>query len=101
MTGVEDPRLLIASHIKPWREANNAERINGFNGLMLSPHVDALFDERLIAFEDDGRLLVHQSLPPDVLNRWAIRADTRVETFRAEQQPFLAHHRELFAARAA
>lgn len=51
VTGVDDPRLLVASHIKPWREASNAERINGYNGLMLSPHVDALFDEHFISFE--------------------------------------------------
>src|SRR5690606_13700062 len=56
VTGVDDPRLLIASHIKPWKDANNFERINGHNGIMLSPHVDALFDEKLITFEEDGRM---------------------------------------------
>jgi hypothetical protein len=97
VTGVEDSRLLIASHIKPWRDASNAERINGYNGIMLSPHVDALFDERLISFEDDGRMLVHPSLRQDVLDRWSIRRDTRVERFRSEQSRFLEHHRKLFA----
>ena len=42
VTGVTDTRVLVASHIKPWREASNAERINGHNGILLSPHVDAL-----------------------------------------------------------
>ncbi|MGN6512647.1 MAG: HNH endonuclease, partial [Lysobacteraceae bacterium] len=72
VTGVEDPRLLIASHIKPWRDSSNAERINGYNGIMLSPHVDALFDEQLISFENDGRMLVHPSLPHVVLDQWSI-----------------------------
>lgn len=97
VTGVEDPRLLIASHIKPWRDASNADRINGFNGIMLSPHIDALFDERLISFEDNGRMLVQESLPQDVLERWSIRSDTHVERFRPEQSRFLEHHRKLFA----
>jgi hypothetical protein len=101
VTGVEDPRLLIASHIKPWRDATNAERINGFNGIMLSPHVDALFDERLISFEDDGKMLVHPSLPQDVLDRWSIHRHTKVEKFRHEQSEFLRHHRDLFGAKAA
>lgn len=101
VTGVEDSRLLIASHIKPWRDASNAERISGFNGIMLSPHVDALFDERLISFEDDGRMLVHASLPEDVLDRWSIHRHTRVESFRPEQAEFLQHHRSLFATKAA
>lgn len=101
VTGVEDPRLLIASHIKPWRDASNAERINGYNGIMLSPHVDALFDERLISFEDDGRMLVHTSLPNAVLDRWSINRHAIVEKFRSEQAEFLQHHRKLFAAKAA
>lgn len=101
VTGVSDTRLLIASHIKPWRDADNAERVSGYNGILLSPHVDALFDDRLITFEDDGRMHVHRSLPPDVLQRWSIDPRKRVEGFRREQSEFLAHHRRLFAAKAA
>lgn len=101
VTGVSDPRLLIASHIKPWRDANNAERISGYNGIMLSPHVDALFDERLISFEDDGKVLVHHSLPGDVLERWSIDPSANVGGFHEQQALFLKHHRKLFAAKAA
>ena len=100
VTGVTDTRLLIASHIKPWREASNVERLSGYNGLMLSPHVDALFDEQFITFEDDGRMHVHPSLSRDVLERWSIDPEKRVERFRPEQASFLAHHRELFARKA-
>lgn len=100
VTGITDTRLLIASHIKPWREASNAERLSGYNGLLLSPHVDALFDEQFITFEDDGRMRVHPSLSRDVLERWSIDPDKRVEQFRPEQASFLAHHRKLFTRRA-
>jgi hypothetical protein len=100
VTGVTDTRLLIASHIKPWREASNAERLSGHNGLLLSPHVDALFDEQFITFEDDGRMRTHSSLPQEVLERWSINPKKRVERFRPEQTSFLAHHRELFARKA-
>jgi len=89
--------VLIASHIKPWRVATNAERINGFNGVLLSPHVDALFDEQLITFENDGRMRVHESLPREVLERWSIDPDKRTEPFRPEQEAFLACHRRFFA----
>jgi len=101
VTGVTDTRLLIASHIKPWRDASNAERISGYNGILLSPHVDALFDEQLITFEDDGRMHVHPSLPIDVLERWSIDPSKRVERFRLEQSDFLAHHRRMFAVKSA
>ena len=100
VTGVTDTRLLIASHIKPWREASNAERLSGHNGLLLSPHVDALFDEQFITFEDNGRMHVHPSLSRDVLDRWSIDPDKQVGPFRSEQTSFLAHHRELFARKA-
>lgn len=101
VTGVDDSRLLIASHIKPWKDASNAERINGYNGIMLSPHVDALFDGKLMTFEDDGRIHVHSSLPKSVLQRWSIDPSLRVEAFQAEHAEFLKHHRAAFAAKAA
>lgn len=97
VTGVEDPKLLIASHIKPWRDSSNAERINGLNGMMLSPHIDALFDKTFISFENDGRMLIHKSLPSDVLERWSIRRDTHIGQFHPKQFAFLAHHRKLFS----
>lgn len=99
VTGVADARVLVASHIKPWREADNADRLNGNNGILLSPHVDALFDQELLSFEDDGRLLVHSSLPREVLYKWSIDPTRRVEPFRDEQRRFLARHRELWVAR--
>lgn len=99
VTGVSDTRLLVASHIKAWRDASNAERVSGYNGILLSPHVDALFDEQLITFQDDGRMHVHASLPRDVLERWSIDPEKRVEAFRPEQSTFLAHHRRMFAAK--
>ena len=101
VTGVTDKRMLVASHIKAWKDSTNAERINGHNGVLLSPHVDALFDDHLITFEDDGRMHVHLSLPEDVLSRWSIDPKRRVEAFRSEQSPFLIHHRSVFAQKIA
>lgn len=96
VTGVTDTRVLIASHIKPWKASSNAERISGYNGLLLSPHVDALFDDHLITFEDNGRMHVHESLPHEVLDRWGIDPSRRVAQFRPEQAVFLEHHRTVF-----
>ena len=50
VTRVSEPRHLQASHIKPWRDATDAERLDGANGLLLSPHIDHLFDEGYITF---------------------------------------------------
>ena len=44
VTGLKRQEFLVASHIKPWRDCDNSERLDGANGLLLSPHVDKLFD---------------------------------------------------------
>ncbi|MGE4071130.1 MAG: HNH endonuclease [Lysobacterales bacterium] len=99
VTGVRDQRVLRASHIKPWRDANNDERLSADNGLLLSPHVDALFDQQLISFDNDGSMIVRKDLSGDVLRRWSIDPMQKVEPFRSAQVPFLASHRESLMAR--
>src|SRR5262249_31392564 len=58
VTGVDNPVHLIASHCKPWRDSSNEERLNGENGLLLTPSIDHLFDRGFISFEDNGRLMI-------------------------------------------
>jgi putative restriction endonuclease len=58
ITGVENPVHLDASHCKPWRDATNEERLDGENGLLLTPSIDHLFDRGFIGFEDNGRLII-------------------------------------------
>ena len=54
ITGVNREEHLRASHCKPWRDATNEERLDGENGLLLTPSIDHLFDRGFIAFEDSG-----------------------------------------------
>lgn len=59
VTGLALPGVLRASHAKPWAEcANDAERLDVFNGFLLVANLDALFDRFLISFDDGGSLLV-------------------------------------------
>jgi putative restriction endonuclease len=59
VTGVAEPRLLRASHIKPWaRCETDAERLDVYNGLLLAAHFDAAFDAGLISFSDEGAILI-------------------------------------------
>lgn len=62
ITGIDDPRLLIASHIKPWCSSNNYERLSAENGLLLSPLYDKLFDIGLITFDKKMRLVTSSEL---------------------------------------
>jgi len=96
ITGVSDTKHLIASHIKPWSESNDEEKLNGCNGLLLAPHVDHLFDRGLISFSDSGDLLISKALDRNVLAAWGIREVINVGTFKPEQIFFLKHHRNKF-----
>lgn len=92
LTGVNDQSFLIASHIKPWKDCVNAERLDGSNGLMLAPHIDKLFDRGWISFSDKGDLLFAPGAEK-VMAAWNIDAIKNVGQFRPEQCHYLAHHR--------
>ena len=93
VTGIADSRLLIASHIKPWAESNDKEKLDGCNGLLLSPHIDKLFDKGLISFEDNGVLLVSSTLDQEVLDQWSIDKHANVGGFNPGQCIYLEYHR--------
>lgn len=94
VTGISDDNFLIASHIKPWRVCSNEERLDGNNGLMLSPHIDQLFDEGYISFETDGSLKVSSALPKEILSAWAIDIYVNAGKLNEHQSKYMAHHRE-------
>lgn len=62
LCGVTDERFLVASHIKPWSQSNNQERIDVNNGLLLCPNHDSLFDKVYISFDEEGTILISDSL---------------------------------------
>jgi len=95
VTGVTNIKHLRASHIKPWAAADNHQKLDGFNGLLLSPHVDHLFDRGFISFENSGEVLVSKDLNPKVLQQWSIQTPRNVGTFKKEQQEYLEYHRDL------
>ena len=101
VTGLTRPAHLIASHIKPWRDATDDEKLDGYNGLLLSPHADHLFDRRYISFTDEGKILISPTLDRDVLAKWSIDADHNVGTFTFEQRGYLEYHRDMFYRRTA
>ena len=71
ITGVTYQPHLFASHIKPWRESTNEERLNGENGLLLTPSIDHLFDRGFISFEDNGELMISDVAHKESVQRMA------------------------------
>ncbi|MBS0583589.1 MAG: HNH endonuclease [Proteobacteria bacterium] len=96
ITGIADLRFLRASHIKPWsRCASGQERVDGNNGLLLTPAADFLFDRGWISFENSGRLLTAGDLPSEVSRRIGLRlsAGRSCGHFFDEQKAYLEYHR--------
>lgn len=96
VTKVEMPTHLRASHCKPWRDAANDERLDGENGLFLTPTVDHLFDRGFITFEGDGRLLISPVAHRESMVRMGIEVATPifVGDFTSGQRHYLEYHRE-------
>lgn len=93
VTGVKNKNMLIASHIKPWRQSENIERLDGNNGLLLSPHIDKLFDQGWITFSDSGDLICSSQIMYKVLQQWHIELPLNVGIFTKDQCEYLNYHR--------
>lgn len=98
VTGCSIGPVLRASHIKPWRESTNAERLDKFNGLLLVANIDALFDRGFISFDDDGQILRSPDISADTLS--SLGCDTSMKIKIAPRHaPYLAYHRNNIFAR--
>lgn len=67
VTEIQQPELLIASHIVPWRQSTE-HRTNPKNGLCLSRLHDGAFDKGLIAVDPEYRLIISKELAEDFDN---------------------------------
>ena len=108
LTGITNPALLIASHIKPWRSCATAqERLDGMNGLLLTPDADLLFDRGFISFENNGSVLVSPRVDRSDLRRLGFEQlswepfgvaeappISRTDAFSPGQRRYMAYHRE-------
>lgn len=108
LTGVTNPSLLKAGHIKPWRACETAqERLDGMNGLLLTPDADHLFDRGFISFLDEGEVLVSTRVDREDLRRLGFDqlvfeatglmeapVNWQTSSFLPGQRPYLDYHRQ-------
>jgi len=92
VTGYKIPVMLIASHIKPWRDSENKERLDKFNGLLLTPNLDRAFDAGFISFDSNGEILISDTLEkPQMLG---IEESMKIN-FKTLHQRYLEYHRDM------
>lgn len=96
ITMINDERLLIASHIKPWAVSTDTERLDPKNGFMLSPLYDKLFDRGFITFTDDRCVHISNWLSPQNIRRIGITEGRFIQLLPLDdkRKQYLAFHRE-------
>lgn len=94
VTGFDRIELLIASHIVPWKDASDFERLDVENGILLSPNVDALFDRHLISFQDDGNIIIDDSLTDNDLKLLNIKRNMKLSHVSSGMVKYLSKHRK-------
>ena len=88
--------LLIASHIKPWSESSNEEKLDPYNGLLLLPNYDKLFDKHLISFDDDGKIIISPQIKKEEYKVLGISANDKLFNVFKQNKPYLKTHRKKF-----
>lgn len=92
VTGLQSVSLLRASHIKPWKNSDNKERLTPYNGLLLIPDYDFLFDRGYISFKNNGNVLVSQRLSSFARKVFEVRDDLRLRRVFPESKEYLEYH---------
>ncbi|MBU2981021.1 HNH endonuclease, partial [Lentibacter algarum] len=92
---ISETALLVASHIKPWRDCRDDpdDCLNPDNALLLSPNWDALFDKGFISFADSGSLLISKRLSE--VSRRSLGVEALNVSLSKRQRYYLIHHRSL------
>jgi predicted restriction endonuclease len=91
LTGFNDVRFLVASHIKPWRASDNQEKLDLYNGLLLLPNIDKAFDLGFITFSDKGKIIISPQLEES--ERLGITTGMNIK-LESPHQIYMKYHRE-------
>lgn len=92
---INDERLLVASHIKPWAVATDRERLDPKNGFMLSPLFDRLFDRGFMTFTPDRRIMLSKWISPANKARLGVKEGQFVQLLPLdpEREEYMRFHR--------
>jgi hypothetical protein len=93
VTGIDHHSFLVASHIKPWADSDDRERLDPHNGILLAVHIDRLFDGGWITFDTVGIMVLSPQLPPALAAQLLLGASTAALCLKPAHEPYLAYHR--------
>ncbi len=96
VTGCSFQEVLVASHIVPWSKSSNKERLDPYNGLLLTPNLDRLFDSYLISFNQSGEIIISESINSETMLQLAIAPAMKLRKVAAKHRHFLQQHENTF-----
>lgn len=95
VTTIDIPQMLKASHAKPWKNCDtDSERLNVYNGFLLSANLDSLFDSGLISFTDQGDIVYSSNISSSQILTIGLPSNACLRWIDEKHLPFLAWHRE-------
>ena len=94
VTACKTNSLLIASHIKPWKNSTNEQRLDVFNGLLLIPNLDKLFDKGYISFDDHGAVICSSFIPQSELEKLGVTPKMHLMSLETQHLTYLKYHRD-------
>lgn len=94
ITSCDVPWFLMASHIKPWRDSDNQERLDAYNGLLLIPNYDKMFDKGYISFSTEGKIIISPLLTSNDRKELKLSSDAHLRFIAPQHQKYLEYHRE-------
>ncbi len=96
VTGFDKLDVLIASHILPWSEANDDQRLDVHNGILLSPTYDALFDKHFISFENNGKIILSDKIETKAFEKIGVIGNEKIKKLNEFNYDYLEKHRLQF-----
>ena len=93
VTGFDKLEVLVASHILPWSKANNEERLDVHNGILLSPTYDALFDKNLISFDTKGKIILSDKIETSAFEKVGVTGKEIIKSLSHYNEFYLEQHR--------
>jgi len=94
ITGFSEQKVLIASHIKPWKFSDNQERIDPYNSLLLVPTLDKLFDKGFVTFSRKGNIILSDKIEPLEWQKIKVNSDLTLRFVPEETKKYLEYHNE-------
>lgn len=97
VTGFNNLKVLVASHIVPWKDSSDEQRLDVDNGILLSPDFDGLFDKHLISFENSGKIILSSEIENNGYSRLGISGKEIITSLSDGNKSYLAQHRQKIA----